>query len=256
MPLCMIPISFSQAPNNMIDPSRRNRYPYACNENSIVSIYSSMTAFGELPAETQTTLSTEEIAQFRDTVIAPSIQWLKHGYNFFTEAPIGSRFDIEETVVIDCTKVVVGVAVEIFPLYPGETSDCQRSPELQVTTEFADPELGDSLVDAARADGVVIDPEDDDQGLLSAWLATVYAFDGSDDDPFELKKYHMLKHADGTVLWSDEKTGEDLDSLPESELENLELLHELMRADMNTEHVEYVRFALSTLGVPDEIVYV
>ena len=215
-----------------------------------------MTAYGELPAETQTTLSAEEIARFRDNIIVPSIQWLKHGFDFLSEAPIGSRFDIEETVVIDGTKVVVGIAAEIFSLYPDETSGSQRSPELQVTTEFVEPELSDALIDAACADGVEIDLEDDDQGLLCAWVATVYAFDSSDDDPFELKTYHILKHADGTVLWSDENMGEEGDSLTEAELDSLELLHEQFQPEMNTEHVEYIRFALCSLGVPDEIVYI
>lgn len=213
-----------------------------------------MTTFGEFPAEADRTLTCEEIAQFRNNVLWPSVQWLKRGVDYMREAPVGSRFEIGETVLMGDIKITVWFQAQILPEYIDEDDLCGRVAQVRASTEFSDPTMAQDLIETARASGVVIDPLEEEQNLLSAWIETDYLIDDT-DDPFRVETTHKLKGFDDEELWSDESMGITESSLSDDEAESLEILQGFFEGEMTLDHQEYIRFVLSILGVPEEIVF-
>ncbi len=207
-----------------------------------------MTTFGETPAEAERVLTTEEVVGFREDIVWPSIKWLKRGFDFMREAPVGSAFSQYETIVVADNRFTVGVQATIYPL--DEDDPHGRVGDVRCVTEFAQPNMTDSLITIARQEEATIDQEELEQGLLLAWEVTEYDITDSGDRPFVKSSHYELQDSAGEVVWSSE--GEEGDT---HDLGEFEVIEELFGEVVKTEDATAVQIVFSCLGVPEEITF-
>jgi hypothetical protein len=212
-----------------------------------------MTMPEDVPVTSERELTAAEVDHFRETVLRPSIAWLRNGRDIF-EAPSGSEFELKETVVVNF-PVKIEVTARVTDAICDEDITLVR--EISVVTKFLDLELNESMVRTAIAGKAVEeDDEEVEQDLLNAWSITKYWIDDT-DDPSRVDQWHELQGPDGDVYWSDDAMGlfgeEDVTRLSEDEENMFEQFEASMVQRVTEQHLDDIRVALSMLGVPEAL---
>ena len=168
------------------------------------------------------------------------------------EAPIGSAFSQFETISVTDNRFTVGIEACIHTLYETESAD-SRVGEVRCTTEFAQPSMTEALIGVAQQEEAEIDDNELDQGLIQAWEVTEYDFSSSDTQPFIKSSHFELQNSEGDTVWSSDSI-EDTTGGPDTE--ELEVIEELFGEEMKSGDLTAIQAVLSSLGVPEEIVFI